>query len=80
MPQQSAPQPPKEKTVILTDQEQKTFGNRCPAGYVKQKILGKGGIAVVWLGKKNDRLVAMKQFPKSQGKNFDSSAYVELQI
>jgi hypothetical protein len=44
------------------------------------KILGKGGIAVVWLGMKNDRLVAMKQFPKTKGNNFDTSALVELQI
>jgi hypothetical protein len=34
----------------------------------------------VWLGMKNDRLVAMKQFPKTKGNNFDTSALVELQI
>ena len=31
----------------------------------------RGGIAVVWLGKKNDKLVAMKQFPKVKGKSVD---------
>lgn len=38
----------------------------------------RGGIAIVWLGKKDDRFVAMKQFPKLQGKQVDSSAYVEF--
>jgi len=33
----------------------------------------RGGIAVVWLGKHEDRAVAMKQFPK-QNKQPDSSA------
>ena len=43
------------------------------------KILGKGGIAVVWLGRVDDQLYAMKQFPK-QGTKVDPSAFVELQI
>ena len=35
---------------------------------------------MVWLGKSStDQYVAMKQFPKN-GKQFDQSAYVELQI
>eukprot|EP00347_Sterkiella_histriomuscorum_P022827 403337002 len=69
--------PPKE--VLMSDQEKTNFGNRCPTGYKKIKILGKGGIAVVWLGQKNGEQVAMKQFPK-QGNQCDSSAIVELQI
>lgn len=71
----------KDKVVILSDQEKQQFGNRCPAGYKKISILGKGGIALVWLGlslKTGDH-VAMKQFPKAGGK-FDSSAGVEIQI
>jgi len=55
---------PKEKVVVLSEQELKQFGNRCPSGYNKVKILGKGGIAVVWLGVKDGVQVAMKQFPK----------------
>jgi hypothetical protein len=41
--------------------------------------LGKGGIALVWLGIniKTGIEVAMKQFPKNNGK-FDGSAGVEL--
>ena len=65
--------------MLLSDQEKQQYGNRCPPGYQKIKILGKGGIAVVWLGKKDDQLVAMKQFPKKSG-HADSSAMLELQI
>lgn len=42
-------------------------------------VLYRGGIAVVWLGIKNERSVAMKQFPK-QNKQADSSAQLELQM
>ena len=55
--------------------------------YLESKFLNnlfiiwyRGGIAVVWLGKKNDKLVAMKQFPKVKGKSVDGSAYIEFQI
>lgn len=34
----------------------------------------------MWLGKKNDQFVAMKQFPKKAGNLADSSAHLELQI
>lgn len=30
--------------------EKNTYGNRCPMGYKKVSMLGKGGIALVWLG------------------------------
>jgi serine/threonine protein kinase len=50
---------------------------RCPKGYSKIDILGKGGCAIVWLCKKEDThdLVAIKQFPKARGNeiNFKSS-------
>ena len=29
------------KEVILSAEEQKTYGNRCPVGYQKVRILGK---------------------------------------
>ena len=72
---------PPKKTILLSEQEKQTFGNRCPSGYQKQYLLGKGGIALVWLGieAETGRQVAMKQFPKTNGK-FDSSASVEVQI
>lgn len=42
----------------------------------------RGGVAVVWLGKKDNATYAMKQFPKngSGQMKFDASAYVELQM
>ena len=42
----------------------------------------RGGVAVVWLGKKDGVNYAMKQFPKTgTGQmKFDPSAYVELQM
>lgn len=71
---------PKEKIVVLNEEEKKTFGNRCPHGYQKVRVLGKGGVAVVWLGVRNERMYAMKQFPKQKGNNCDNSAQVEQQI
>ena len=40
----------------------------------------RGGIAVVWLGKRDGQDFAMKQFPKQSGNKVDPSAYVEMQI
>jgi hypothetical protein len=34
---------------MLLDSEKEKFGDRCPKGYQKIGLLGKGGIAVVWL-------------------------------
>ena len=31
----------KKRECVLTESEQKTFGNRCPKGYQKVKLLGK---------------------------------------
>lgn len=38
---QRAPKAPSKPAVVLTESEQKLYGNRCPAGYSKLKILGK---------------------------------------
>ena len=44
------------------------------------KLLGKGGCALVWLGKNPEgQVVAMKQFPKAKGA-LDSSARVECHV
>jgi len=60
-------------TKELLDSEKEKFGDRCPAGFKKLQLLGKGGIALVWLmeittTKLGDeylgRKVALKQFPK----------------
>jgi serine/threonine protein kinase len=63
-----SPHPPAKpkKQILLSDHEKTTYGNRCPNGYKKINLLGKGGIALVWLGEdlKTGEKVAMKQFPK----------------
>jgi hypothetical protein len=33
----------------LTDDEKLMYGNRCPKGYKKLNLLGRGGCALVWL-------------------------------
>jgi len=73
----AGPPKPAKKQILLSEDETKKYGNRCPVGYKKINLLGKGGIALVWLGQclKTGRSVAMKQFPKQGGK-FDSSAGV----
>jgi serine/threonine protein kinase len=50
------------KQVILTEQEKAQYGNRCPAGFKKHSLLGKGGIAIVWLAidMENGQQVALK--------------------
>lgn len=65
--------------MVLTEEEKNSFGNRCPQGFKKLSLLGKGGIAIVWLAidLETGENVAMKQFPKKNGK-FDSSAGVEI--
>jgi hypothetical protein len=42
--------------------ERQQFGNRCPEGYFKEGLLGKGGYAVVWRLKNLDtgEMVAAK--------------------
>ena len=39
------------------DSEKEKYGDRCPFGFKKLSLLGKGGIALVWLAQVNtDRL------------------------
>ena len=55
------------ETIKLNDDERKIFENRCPRGYKKLRILGKGGCAVVWLcqSEVTGEEVAAKQFPRN---------------
>ena len=64
----------------MSDLEKKIYGNRTPKDYTKISILGRGGCALVWLGKNTitDQIVALKQFPKSQASI--ASAKIEEQI
>jgi serine/threonine protein kinase len=70
IPRKSSPIPRRERPAevfSLTEEERKLYENRCPQGYKKLKLLGKGGCAVVWLCEKEDsgEQVAVKQFPKN---------------
>lgn len=90
-------QPNKERkqnfTSLLQPLEKDKFGDRCPAGFRKLDLLGRGGIALVWLAEVKDAAklgydmeqtgmkVALKQFPKTKGQNpIDSSARIEIEI
>lgn len=73
----------------MLDSEKEKYGDRCPTGFKKLKLLGKGGIAFVWLMKvEGNRLgsdlegkeVALKQFPKTKQNPFDSTALTEIEI
>lgn len=65
--------PSQSESVQLDEQEVKAYGSlqtasRCPRGYKKVSILGKGGCAIVWLCESLEDpkvKVAAKQFPKS---------------
>jgi hypothetical protein len=35
---------------LLAEKEHSTFGDRCPLGFQKLDLLGKGGTSLVWLG------------------------------
>ena len=52
----------KSLNASLAEDEIKLYGNRCPDGYQKLEVLGKGGCAVVWLGQnlKTHKKVALK--------------------
>ena len=45
----------------MLDVEKATYGDRCPKGYTKKALLGKGGVAIVWLASNPQGLdVALK--------------------
>ena len=47
---------PSKTNFQLLDSEKEKYGDRCPTGYKKLDLLGKGGIALVWLAEsKNNR-------------------------
>ena len=77
-----APAKTARATCVLFESEKQQYGDRCPKGYAKLRLLGKGGCAVVWLGKDNStgQRVALKQFPKTKGQGIDKSAQAEITI
>jgi hypothetical protein len=72
----------------LLECERDKFGDRSPFGFKKLSLLGKGGIALVWLMQVNTeklgpellgQKVALKQFPKTKTHPLDTSAYSEIE-
>jgi len=53
---------------MLLDSEKQQYGDRTPKGFQKYELLGKGGCALVWLGRElaSGKQVAMKQFAKTK--------------
>lgn len=67
----------------MLDTERQLFGDRTPKGFTKLSLLGKGGIAVVWLCQNNQNTsqkVAMKQFPRKVKGASDQSSRVEIEM
>ena len=64
----------------LTKEEEKIYGDRFPAGYKKQKILGRGGCALVWLGEELEtgKRLAIKQISRLSGSNAIESCKREV--
>ena len=72
---------------MLLESEREKFGDRCPSGFKKVGLLGKGGAAIVWLAEVTNskrypgvNMVALKQFPKTRGKIIDQSAKTEIEM
>ncbi|EAR97050.2 Serine/Threonine kinase domain protein (macronuclear) [Tetrahymena thermophila SB210] len=68
-----------KEIIALSEEETKLYGSRCPQGYEKIEILGKGGFSVVWLCKssKTQQKVAVKQIVN---KNNQESIQRELKL
>lgn len=73
----------------MLEAEKALYGDRCPKGYEKLRLLGKGGCAIVWLAKDHiaGKNVALKQFPKPRsgnaregGATLDPTAKIEIEI
>ena len=75
---------------VLQPGEKEKFGDRTPTGFRKLGLLGRGGIALVWLAEVKDvsktgydqsmlgTKVALKQFPRQKGQ-MDGSAMIEVE-
>lgn len=74
--------PQKKKSVFLLDSEKAQYGDRTCKGFDKLDLLGKGGCALVWLGREQatGKKVAMKQFAKSKNDSSEQTGKVETQV
>ena len=59
---------------------EQVYGERCPSGYKKLRILGRGGCALVWLGEDlvTGQKVAIKQISRASGPNAVESCKREI--
>ena len=66
---------------LLHPDEKPRFGDRCPIGYVKMNLLGRGGNSLVWAcrSQMSDEIYAVKQFPKMKDA-YDQAADREIQF
>ena len=70
----------------MLESEKALYGDRCPKGFEKITLLGKGGAAIVWLARdsETDATVALKQFPKPKGQKenmlMPESAKTEIEV
>lgn len=48
----------------LTKKEKEIFGDRCPEGFKKLGVLGKGQETIVWLAEYEGQEYALKQIPR----------------
>ena len=66
---------------LLHPDEKPKFGDRCPIGYVKIDLLGRGGNSLVWAcrSQMTDEIYAVKQFPKVNSK-YDPAADKEIEF
>ena len=70
-----------EKAISgLSKEDEKVYGDRCPSGFRKIKLLGRGGCAVVWLGENyvTGQQVALKQVSRQSGSGAVESCKREI--
>lgn len=63
------------KSVSLYESEIPIYGDRFPHNLQKLEFLGRGGCAIVWLGKEGSEKIAIKQFSKIN--NFKNKSDIE---
>lgn len=66
----------------MLDTERAIFGDRCPKGFSKINMLGKGGVAIVWLCQLQEtgERLAVKQFPKRTKGVQEPSVSIEIDM
>ena len=64
-----------DKNQELTKDEKLIYGDRMMKGYIKHKLLGKGGCGIVWLcSKENEQIFNSDYFLENNGDNFSQKS------